>query len=227
MPLKILIVDDEPDVCKVVKLMMESLGMEAAAFTDSQAAARHLEQEKFDGIILDARMPHMDGFELSKFIRKTQLNKEVPIVMITGMGDLEAMRRGFTAGVTFFLNKPITREKLHALFRATKGAILQERRRHVRVPYSTAVTCRLEDKHFMASSLNIGEKGIQLEASGGVSMGGIVELQFTLPNLPRPLKIRAKVVRKEPSDRTSFEFIQLSTAEQEAIQHYVFEGVAE
>ncbi len=227
MSLKILIVDDEAEVCKVLKAMLKSLGMETAAYTDSREAAHSAENEKFDGVILDARMPNMDGFELSRFIRKTQLNRDVPIVMITGMGDIEAMRQGFKAGVTFFLNKPTTREKLLALFRATKGAILQERRRHLRIPFSTAVTCRLENKHFMASSLNLGERGIQLEASGGVPVGGIVELQFTLPGVPQPLKLRARVVRKEPPDRTSFEFVGLSASDQGTIQNYVYGGVVE
>jgi CheY-like chemotaxis protein len=227
MSLRILVVDDEAAVCKVLKAMLESLGMETVAHTDSQEAARSTEAERFDCVILDARMPNLDGFELSQLIRKTQLNKDVPIVMITGIGDVEAMRRGFKAGVTFFLNKPTTREKLHALFRATKGAIMQERRRHLRVPYSTTVTCRLENKRFLATSLNIGERGMQLEASGGVPVGGILELQFTLPGVPRPLKVHARVVRKEPPDRTTLEFLELSASEQGAIQAYVYEGVGE
>ena len=69
MSLKILVVDDEPEVCKLLKGLLQSLGIETLALTDSQEAARRIVSEKFDGIVLDARMPSPDGFELTRQVR--------------------------------------------------------------------------------------------------------------------------------------------------------------
>ena len=63
--------------------------------------------------------------------------------MLTGEDDIDTMRRGFKAGVTFFAVKPPNRERCYHLFNAVRGAMETERRRHHRLPYHTPVTCTL------------------------------------------------------------------------------------
>jgi CheY-like chemotaxis protein len=64
-----MVVDDEPDVLKSIKAMLESLECEVRTMDDSREAAKRLERERFDGILLNVRMPHLDGLELTKLIR--------------------------------------------------------------------------------------------------------------------------------------------------------------
>src|SRR5271157_3835465 len=104
--MKILLVDDEPEVCRLVKTMVEPLGVEVRTSSDSREAALILQTEKFDGIMLDVAMPNLDGVELTRKIRASPPNQQVPIIMITGMDDVETMRRAFEAGATFFIGKP-------------------------------------------------------------------------------------------------------------------------
>ena len=139
--MKILLVDDEPEVCRLFKAMVEPLGVEVRTISDSQEAALILENEKFDGIMLDIAMPNLDGFELTRKIRSTPLNQQAPIIVITGMDDVDTLRRAFEAGATFFIGKPFSREKIYALFRTARGAMLAERRRSASLPYRTSVTC--------------------------------------------------------------------------------------
>jgi len=108
MALKILVVDDEQDILKLVKGLLEPLGVEVLGLADSREAAQRVNKEKFDGVFLDSRMPYLDGFGLAKSIRGSPLNGKVPIVMLSGANDVETMRKGFQAGITFFLSKPIT-----------------------------------------------------------------------------------------------------------------------
>lgn len=125
--MKILLVDDEPEICRLVKSMVEPLGVEVHTSSDSLEAAKILEKEKFDGIMLDVAMPNLDGFQLTRKIRATPPNRQAPIIMITGMDDVNTMRRAFEAGATFFIGKPISREKVYAIFRTARGAMLAER----------------------------------------------------------------------------------------------------
>jgi CheY-like chemotaxis protein len=71
--MKVLLVDDEADVCRLVKTMVEPLGVEVRTCSDSREAASILETEKFDGIMLDVAMPNLDGIELTRKIRTTPI----------------------------------------------------------------------------------------------------------------------------------------------------------
>jgi hypothetical protein len=122
--------------------------------------------------------------------------------MLTGYDDVETMRQGFRAGVTFFLGKPFTRERATGLFSAMRGAILREKRQHARLPYRTAVECSVGDppeRRFTAESINVGEGGMLIEPSGGVEKGQVLRLEFRMPNRKKPLSSR----KSRPSGITS------------------------
>ncbi len=221
MALKVMFVDDEPEVLKVIRAMVAPLGYQVSTFSDSQAAAERVKAEKFDGIFLDARMPHPDGFELAQTIRRSPLNSTVPVVMLTGYSDLETMRKAFRAGITFFLGKPITPERLRGILGAMLGAMLKEKRLHTRLFFRAAVTCKFGAKRFKTESVNLSEGGVLLEDSGGAKPGDEVDLEFLVPPSPQPLALRAKAVRNEPPDRLGLQFLALSPEEREAVQTYI------
>src|SRR5208283_4228403 len=106
MSMKLLVVDDDPAALDLIKALVEPQGYEVLALTDSRRAAECVNKQPFDGVFVDVLMPKLDGFELTKLIRASRLNSRAPIVMITASQDLETMRGGFKAGVTFFLTKP-------------------------------------------------------------------------------------------------------------------------
>jgi CheY-like chemotaxis protein len=225
--MKILVVDDEPEVCKLLKTLVEPLGVEVRTSSDSREAALIVENEKFDGIMLDAVMPNLDGFDLARIIRATPPNQQAPIIMITGMDDVDTMRRAFKAGATFFIGKPFSREKIYALFRTARGAMLAERRRGARLPYSTTVNCVLRGEKFNATSISLGEGGIGLTSSGGASIDDVLELEFNLPDVKKPIKVHGKVRLKEASGRTSVEFTNPLDAGRDAIREFVSSKIKE
>jgi CheY-like chemotaxis protein len=225
--MKILLVDDEPEICRLVKTMVEPLGVEVRTSSDSREAASILGSEKFDGIMLDVAMPGLDGFQLARRIRSTPPNQQAPIIMITGMDDVETMRRAFEAGVTFFIGKPISRERIYAVFRTARGAMLAERRRSSRLPYRTAVTCVWEEQRFNATSINISEGGMALENSGAAKVGDALTLEFNMPEAKQPIKVTGKIRGKDASGRTSIEFIDPAEASRELIREYIYGKITE
>lgn len=221
MSLKIMVVDDEPEVLKLVKTVLEPLGYEVLTEADSRQAAERLDKQKFDGVFVDVRMPNMDGFELTKRIRTSPSNARVPIAMITGFDDVESMRQGFKAGVTFFLSKPFNPDKLRGALNAMRSVMLREKRRYARLPLRTTVSCRFGERQCKLGSVNISECGMLLESSPGLEVGQEVHLQFMIPLGREPLKPRCKVVRKEPPDRIGVQFLALEPEDREAIQGYI------
>lgn len=136
MKIRVMVVDNESAVLDLLRTMLESSGYEVLAITDSRKALRRLEVEKVDGLFVDANMTHLDGFELTQIVRTLKINGQVPIVMLTGSDDGETMRKGFDQGISFFLGKPLTRERVLKLLGAIKGSMAREHLRYVPVPPS-------------------------------------------------------------------------------------------
>lgn len=225
--MRIMAVDDEQAVLKLIKSLMEPLGVEVLPITDSREAAQRANTDKFDGVLVDTKMPFLDGFELTKIVRASAANGKVPVVMLTGLNDAETMRKGFKAGVTFFLSKPINLERLSNLIKVMRGPMLREKRRYARLPFRGTVNCQFGAKEFKTESVNMSEGGMLLEASGGAALGEEMNLEFTLPQSPRPLRVRAKVVRKEAPDRIALQFLSLEAEPCQVITDYVAGRVKE
>lgn len=227
MSMKLMVVDDDPAALDLVESLVEPLGYEVLALADSRHAAECVNKQRFDGVFVDVQMPNMDGFELTSLIRASRLNSRVPIVMITAFEDVETMRHGYKAGVTFFLTKPFNPEKLRGLLLAMRSAILRERTRYVRLPFRTTVTCRWGNEQSELGSVNISECGMLLESSRGLELGEEINLDFTLSPGQEHLSLRAKVVHKEPPDRIGVQFHGLTSEDQETIWDYISRGLKE
>ncbi len=226
MQLRILVVDDDRETLEVFRAAVEPLGYEVVALTGGGEAARRILAEKFDLIALAVLLPHIDGFELAARVRSSPSNRGVPILMFTAVDDAEAMRRGFTLGVTFYLEKPLSPEKVRGLFAAARGVMVEQRRRYVRLPVRVAVECEGGGTRFRTRSLDLAQGGILLESSGGLAPGEMVETEFSLPGVRGPLNLAAKVARRILPDGIALEFIEPEKLERAALQLFVADKTA-
>jgi two-component system, chemotaxis family, chemotaxis protein CheY len=221
MPLKVLAVDDEPQVLELIKTMMSTAGCEVLTCADSRRAAETIAGDKFDAILLDARMPYLDGFGLTRAIRSSSLNRSTPIVMLTAFDDAQTLREGFRAGITFFLGKPFSHERFVRLFKVLSSAGWQEKRRSTRLPLRTPVRWRSGEKRSTSSSVDLSHDGMLLENTAGLQVGDEVGLEFNLPGVSSVLEMHARVTRKESSGNIVVQFLSLRPIEQEAISRYL------
>src|ERR1700680_810533 len=178
--LKLLIVEDDIASLELMAEVFTSLEAEVRPLSDSQTASKVVNEEKFDGIFLDLEMPNVHGFDLARRIRTSSWNKTTPIVIVTGRDERETMQQAFALGATFFLQKPVDRHKLSALFRTVRGGMLENRRRSARVPIQTEVTCEVGSRTLRGVTWNLSQGGIQIEASD-LRPGVVVRLSFRLP----------------------------------------------
>ncbi len=222
-----MIVDDDAQVLQALKALIEPLEYEVVALADSQAAALQIEAEKFDGVFVDACMPHPDGFELTQRIRTSRINAQIPVVMLTGYDDADTMRKGFKCGITFFLGKPVTPERILSVCTSMCAAMLRERRAHARLPLRTSVHCtwgEYDEREFHGDSLNISAGGMLIESAAFIPAGQPLTVEFML-TYNRPIRVRAQVVRVEASDRIAVQFTDLRPEQLEAIQHFIDRGI--
>src|SRR5713226_2949948 len=178
--LKLLIVEDDIASLELMAEVFRSLTAEVHPVSDSVRGAELVDQEKFDGIFLDLEMPKINGFDLARRIRSSSWNKSTPIVIVTGRDDRRTMQEVFAVGATFYLQKPVDRQRLTGLFRAIRGALLANRRKYTRVPLHTPVTCSAGPRTLQGVTWNLSSGGIQVEIDN-LQQGDSVKVSFRFP----------------------------------------------
>ena len=104
---KILVVDDDPDTVKFINIMLSRLGYHVVSATSGMEALERVQVEHPDLIILDVMMPGMDGYEVSRNLRRNPKTATTPILMFTAKTTIEDKLAGYDAGVNLYLTKPI------------------------------------------------------------------------------------------------------------------------
>jgi predicted signal transduction protein with EAL and GGDEF domain/FixJ family two-component response regulator len=106
-PAVVLVADDDPVMRLLMVEMLDSVGLDAIEAEDGAQAVQLARERSPDLILMDVEMPHMDGFAACRAIRDAANGASVPIVMVTGGDDLEAVTNAYEAGATDFVSKPI------------------------------------------------------------------------------------------------------------------------
>lgn len=221
MPFIMMVVDEEAPVLSLAQAVLEPLGCEVLAQSDSREAETVAQTRKLHGVLLAARMRHPDGFELTHAIRRSRLNSRVPIVMLTAEDDAKTMRRGIQEGINFFLAKPLSEERLVHLFQAMRRAMWEERRRHARLPLRVTATCSSPCGTLKLQTRNISRGGLLLEPSEGLVRCQEIELEFALPGYDRPIRVHATVQHQSPEAGIGVKFQDVSEVDRRAINGYV------
>ncbi|HWO39605.1 MAG TPA: response regulator [Candidatus Acidoferrum sp.] len=220
-PLKLLIVEDNLASLELMTEVFVSLNADVRPVSDSEKAARLVNEEKFDGIFLDLEMPNLSGFDLARLVRKSSWNKSTPIIIVTGRDDRQTMQDAFAIGATFFLQKPVDRQKLSALFRTVSGGMLENKRKYTRVPIQAEVTCTVGSRTVRGTSWNLSQGGMQVEV-GGLKPKDAVRLSFKLP-VSGVVIDAAGVVVWEKENRKGIQFTNVGAQSQQSIRRFIAE----
>ena len=108
---RILVVDDEDDICRLIRRYAEHDGFDTVGVSDGTEAVSICRKEDFDIIIMDAMMPEMDGFTACKKIREF---KDIPVLMLSARGAEYDKLYGFEVGVDDYVTKPFSPKELMA-----------------------------------------------------------------------------------------------------------------
>ena len=102
-----LLADDDSGIRLTLSALLEQKGFEVTAVADGAEAVQAVATGKFSIVLLDIRMPGMDGFEACSSIRELDNGKNLPILMLTGQDDTDSIKTAFEVGATDFVAKPI------------------------------------------------------------------------------------------------------------------------
>jgi DNA-binding NtrC family response regulator len=102
--LRVLVLDDEPIVCKRLQPALEKLGFAVDTFTQSVEAMHQVQQSTYDIVITDLKMKEIDGMRFLEEVKKQHPQTEV--IVITGFATMETAKQSFQKGVFDFIAKP-------------------------------------------------------------------------------------------------------------------------
>lgn len=114
MPRKILAVDDEKHIVRLVQVNLERQGYTVVTANDGKEALQKVEEEHPDLVVLDVMMPYMDGFEVLQTLRRNPETANIPVIMLTAKAQDADVFRGWTSGVDCYLTKPFNPMELIA-----------------------------------------------------------------------------------------------------------------
>jgi diguanylate cyclase (GGDEF)-like protein len=103
----VLVADDDPVMRLLMLEMLAQVGLDAVEASDGRAAVASFRDNAPDLVLLDVDMPLLDGFSVCRAIRKLESSSHIPVIMVTGGDDLEAVTQAYEAGATDFVSKPI------------------------------------------------------------------------------------------------------------------------
>ncbi len=128
----ILIVDDETNNRNVLERHLKRQGYDVVSAGDGESALEHVQQKSYDVVLLDVRMPGMDGREVLQRMKRDPATRDIPVVMISAADDLSTIAACIEAGADDFLPKPFD----PVILRARVGACIEKKRlRDLEVDY--------------------------------------------------------------------------------------------
>ena len=136
MPANLFIVEDEMPIVTLLKYNLEKEGHKVNFANNGEEALLAIQQKNPDLILLDWMLPDISGIEICKTLRKNNLLKDIPIIMLTAKGEEEDKLKGFQTGADDYVTKPFSQKELLARV----NALLKRSR-----PSVTADTIHFED----------------------------------------------------------------------------------
>ncbi len=135
MPKKILVIEDEKDIQELLQLYLRRDGYAVHIAKDGEAGLRKASQERFDLVLLDLMLPHMDGLEVCRTLRSQAQTADLPIIMITAKGEEADRIVGLEIGADDYITKPFSPREVMARVKAIFRRLEKPKAKEVRHEY--------------------------------------------------------------------------------------------
>jgi len=109
---KVLVIENNPQNMELLVAYLETLGCQVRTAPDGIAGLEKVKIEPPDLILLDVMMPRMSGFEVCRKLKSDPASRDIPVLMVTALNELEDIERGVESGTDDFISKPVNRLEL-------------------------------------------------------------------------------------------------------------------
>jgi diguanylate cyclase (GGDEF)-like protein len=209
----IIVIDDDPMIRLVVAMALQAVGLTSSEAASGEEGLQLFIEKGANGVLLDVMMPDgMDGFATCAEFRNLPAGQHIPVLMMTGLEDLESINRAFEVGATDFITKPINipllGHRVRYMLRAshtTQRLVESEQRLH-RMAYFDNLT-ELPNRHFFLEHLQhmiaLAQRQKLKLAALFLDLDGFKRINDTLGHHLGDLVLKATSERLRKSIRTS------------------------
>jgi CheY-like chemotaxis protein len=205
----------------LIQKVLSSAGIESVTVTKSEEAPEILRHGKFAVAFLDYHMASPDGTALARQMRASGSNRLTPIILISDDQRPAAMARGFEAGASFFVYKPIDKDRLLRLVRATQGAIDDVHRRTRRVPAKSKVQITFRGQEIVGETINVSLEGMLIRTPRTLPVGSSVGVRLQLNQAMKPVTGAGSVVRVHGHEEMGIHLGRLTLEDSQRLQEYL------
>lgn len=179
--MKILVVDDEQDICEILQYNLETEGYEVVAANSAEEALEILNNEKQSGealpnlILLDVMMGEMSGFQMARKLKADADTVNIPIIFVTALDDEDNTVKGLNIGADDYISKPLSMKEVKARVKAVLRRTAPSQVSHE----EDALPSSSPEIHYETIGLNLDSKTATLD---GVDLS-LTKLEFELLSL--------------------------------------------
>lgn len=105
---KILVVDDDPNIVRLLASRLKNSGYDVVSASDGNSCFKKAVAEKPDLVLLDIIMPGLNGFEVCKRLKENDKTKDIPVIMLTALAGEKDLSKGLEEGANCFITKPFS-----------------------------------------------------------------------------------------------------------------------
>jgi DNA-binding LytR/AlgR family response regulator len=192
---------------------------EVAVCEGPEAAVQRIQDEKFDAIFVDADVPNFSRAGFVRTVRNSKLNSRVPITLLRTFGG--TARAAPPPTDYFILYKPLRPADLESCLRDLSQRASTDRRNRRRLPLRLRINCVQGVRRFVATSLNLSEKGMLLELRNPAQRGDQFDISFSLPNDDHILHAVARVARLTKAQNVGVVFHVISNYDLERLRQFL------
>lgn len=164
----VFIVDDDQAIRNSLKWLIESVAMEVKTFESADAFIKNYYPGRSGCLLLDVRMPGMSGLELQEYLAEKRIN--IPVIIITGHGDVPMAIRAMKAGAVDFIEKPFNDE---LLLESIRHALLLDEQQRDKQTHKAEIATRLARltprEHEVMAMVTAGKANKEIASALGVS----------------------------------------------------------
>lgn len=118
---KIMVVDDEPYIARVIKFKLEQEGYNVISANDGQTGLQRIREEKPDLVLLDVMMPGLSGYDVCQQLKQDPALAGIPVVILTAKGQERDREQGLNLGASDYITKPFSPNRLLELVKNMIG----------------------------------------------------------------------------------------------------------
>jgi CheY-like chemotaxis protein len=226
-PRRALVVENEPALRALIQEVLESAEIEVVTPAKGIENGLHFDEEKFDVVLIGLGTPSVDGIELVRQVRKSGFNRKTPIILLSDDQRPAALSRGFEAGASFFVYKPIDKTHLKRLIHITQGTIEHERRRFRRVPLKVKVRIKSDKAELVGETIDISMNGALVSSAHTLPLGSLIEISLYFRDGAKPIVGLGSIARILNNTQMGLLLDRFPASEIVRLQEYLIPQIAD